>query len=174
MNQTSLTKFEIEELETGTWTKKEMNKKEGEYMIELKPEYNLNIAGRGTGSEYRELMKVELAAKTKKWRSQNLERAAEAGKAWRNKNTEHIKEKSKAWRIANKETVAIKQQAYHKLHPAVVDRTKVNAYRKAHYVVNKEAYNEKLPCECGGKYSKTHKSRHEKSNRHQAFIAEKD
>ena len=65
------------------------------------------------------------------------------------------------------------------------NKDKINKYKKEHYQKNaneikkktKEYYhlnkthlNSKQECECGGKYTNTHKSCHMKSNKHQNYI----
>ena len=49
---------------------------------------------------------------------------------------------------------------------------------KEHYEKNKdiicERRKEKFTCECGGKYTRTHKSEHMKSNKHKSYIALND
>ena len=48
-----------------------------------------------------------------------------------------------------------------------------NENQKIYYKNNLEKYKKKSICECGGKYSYHHKSRHEKSKTHQDYIKEK-
>jgi len=43
-------------------------------------------------------------------------------------------------------------------------------YQKKYKELNKIKLNEKFNCECGGKYSRTHKANHEKTEKHQSFI----
>ena len=50
------------------------------------------------------------------------------------------------------------------------NKDKIKESSKNYYIVNKDKINEKFDCECGGKYIKTHKSRHIKSLKHQEFI----
>jgi predicted GIY-YIG superfamily endonuclease len=46
-------------------------------------------------------------------------------------------------------------------------------YKKKWKEDNKEKLNQKFDCECGGKYTNCHKSRHLKSKKHQNFINQK-
>ena len=47
---------------------------------------------------------------------------------------------------------------------------KMKEYRESHKEEIKAKANEKVECECGGRYTKRNKSSHMKSNRHQKFI----
>ena len=74
----------------------------------------------------------------------------ESDKEYRLKNKEKIDEKSKEYREKNKEKIAVKDKEY--------------------YEKNKEKLNEKIDCECGGKYTYCHKSRHMKTQKHINYI----
>ena len=52
-----------------------------------------------------------------------------------------------------------------------VNREKIKEYTTEYYQTNKEKYNQKFNCECGGKYTDAHRSRHMKSNKHQDYIS---
>ena len=56
----------------------------------------------------------------------------------------------------------------------VRSRIETIEYKKLYYDVNKDKINikrnEKYNCECGGKYTRQHKSHHFKSQKHQEFI----
>ena len=43
-------------------------------------------------------------------------------------------------------------------------------YDKEYRKENKEKINEKFNCDCGGKYTKSHKARHEKTQKHKNFL----
>ena len=65
-------------------------------------------------------------------------------------NDLELKDKNKEYYKKNKEILTVKFKEY--------------------YEVNKDKLQEKINCECGGKYTFQHKSRHEKSNKHLNFI----
>ena len=65
-------------------------------------------------------------------------------------NDLELKDKKKEYYKKNKEILTVKFKEY--------------------YEVNKDKLQEKINCECGGKYTFQHKSRHEKSNKHLNFI----
>ena len=54
------------------------------------------------------------------------------------------------------------------------NKDKRNEYQKEYYQNNKDIINEKrgqkFKCECGGKYTKEHKSTHFKTNKHKNYI----
>jgi hypothetical protein len=49
-----------------------------------------------------------------------------------------------------------------------------NEYHQKYYKKKKETINEKFNCLCGGKYTKCHKSRHEKTKQHQEYLTSKN
>jgi hypothetical protein len=71
--------------------------------------------------------------------------------------------------VGDKEYIAAYKKAYYKNN-----KEELLAYNKAHYEVNKEAIlaklNQKVPCECGGKYTHVHKARHCRSKLHQSYL----
>ena len=67
----------------------------------------------------------------------------------------------KQYRIDNKD----KKQRYRD-----DNKDKQNVYNMNYRVNNKDKTNEKFECECGGKYTRCHKSHHIKSQKHQEFI----
>ena len=78
--------------------------------------------------------------------------AGRSGKEWENDNKEKIKERMKNYRDDNKEQIKKYNEEYRK--------------------VNKEKINEKFDCDCGGKYTKSHKARHLKTQKHIKYIDE--
>jgi hypothetical protein len=50
---------------------------------------------------------------------------------------------------------------YYNDHKEIAEKTNREYYNK-----NKENLNEKIKCECGGEYTRQHKARHQKSNKH--------
>jgi hypothetical protein len=78
----------------------------------------------------------------KEWREDNKEKLAEYREANRGK--------TKEWRESNKGKI----------------KERMKNWREE----NKEMLNQKYTCECGGRYSYRHKSTHERSKKHQAYI----
>ena len=86
-------------------------------------------------------------------------------KEYKEDNKDKIKESSKNYYIDNKDKIKLYRED---------NKDRAKAYNKNYRIVNKDKIkiqtNEKFDCECGGKYIKTHKSRHLKSLKHQKFI----
>ena len=55
----------------------------------------------------------------------------------------------------------------------ISNKDKVNKNKLKHYHKNKDIYNKKFKCYCGGKYSHQHKQTHIKTKKHQNFINQK-
>ena len=51
------------------------------------------------------------------------------------------------------------------------NREQIAEYFKQYREANREQINQKFDCPCGGKYTKSNKSQHEKSKKHQAFLS---
>ena len=79
---------------------------------------------------------------------------------------EQRKPKRKEYYNQNKEEFANKSKAYREQN-----KTKVAEKQKQYYENNKEQLNEIIECACGGCYSKVHKSRHDKTLKHQKHLA---
>ena len=87
---------------------------------------------------------------------------------WRKNNKEKIKgyvEKRKNYYQENRQDRIDYQRYYHENNLEKVLET-----RKKHYQKKREILLEKHYCDCGGKYAKTNKKTHEKSQRHLRFI----
>jgi len=80
---------------------------------------------------------------------------------YRDTNKDKIIEYEKRYRKANKVKLNDKAKEYRE-----TNKDKIKEYR----VNNKDKTNEKFECECGGKYTHSHKSTHFKSTKHQEFI----
>ena len=52
----------------------------------------------------------------------------------------------------------------------ITNKDKIIEYKKQYRIDNKDKNNENFECECGGKYTRCHKSHHFKSTKHQEFI----
>jgi hypothetical protein len=91
----------------------------------------------------------------------DIERYREYAKEYRQVNKEHIKEIAKEWREKNKEHL----KEYHQKN-----REHKMEYLKNYYEINKEYQHEKFDCECGGKFIRRTKLRHQKSKMHQRYL----
>jgi hypothetical protein len=87
------------------------------------------------------------------------EHRSQVNKVWRQKNKELLKESDK---IRNKE--------YYKKNKDQVSQ-KSKEYREKNKELISQKAGEKFDCECGGKYTHHHKTRHLKTNKHQAYLS---
>ena len=82
-------------------------------------------------------------------------------------NREHINNQRKLYREANRDKIKEYQR----------NKNKKREYDSKYYETNKskilERLNEKFNCECGGKYTFQHKSRHMKTKKHLDFESKK-
>ena len=84
-------------------------------------------------------------------------------------NKERILIQQKQYYQDNKEIITIRNWQYrqgHKEAKAIYDEQ----YRRANAETLQARRGQKFNCECGGKYTATHKARHSRTQRHQAFI----
>jgi group I intron endonuclease len=130
--------------------KDELRKKEGEWIRELKPSMNKNIAGR-TINEYR---------------IDNKEYIQEQNKQYRENNKEYIKEHNKQYYDINKEKVLepIKCEC-----GCVVKRGSLLRHKRTKKHTNlmsNTRYEQSVKCECGCLTTKPNLSRHMKSKKH--------
>ena len=78
---------------------------------------------------------------------------------------EEKKEKVKKYQQEHKNEIKEKVKKYYQEHKNEKKEKNTQYYQK-----HKEELNAKCVCECGGKYSKQHKSQHEKSIKHQTYL----
>ncbi len=87
-------------------------------------------------------------------------------------NKDHIAERMKKYLQENNEKITKYKKEYR-----IKNKEKIAEYKKEYKLKNKEKISkyqsEKFQCECGGKYTKSNKSIHEKSKKHLAFINNK-
>ena len=86
----------------------------------------------------------------KEWREDNKEKRLEYYKQWKDNNKEYFNEYQKQYHENNKE--------------------KRNIQSREHYQNNKEKLNAKYNCECGGRYTHCHRTRHMKSKKHKEYM----
>ena len=110
-----------------------------------------------------------ISEKMKVYNKANSVAIAEQKKAWREANPELIKERKSAFYQANKEGILQKQKAYAKANAeAISEKKKVR--REANKEVIKEKGSIQYTCECGSICRVSDKARHERTQKHQAFI----
>lgn len=90
-------------------------------------------------------------------------------KEWCEDNKEHISKRDKKYYEANKERVLEQHKEYYE-----ANKERLMEQKKEYYEINKEKINqkknEKHNCECGGKYTITHKSKHLKTKKHLKYL----
>jgi hypothetical protein len=87
--------------------------------------------------------------------------AGRTKKEYNEDNKEHILEKRKEWYENNKEHKKKYDKEYYENN---------KDHRKEYRENNKEIINKKINCECGGKYTFSHKTHHFKTKKHLAFM----
>jgi hypothetical protein len=93
-------------------------------------------------------------------------------KDYREANKDKISKYNKNYREANKDKISIYKTEWYKSKPAYNNNYYKNnkEYFKDYYQVNKEKLNTKYICECGGRYSYSSKTRHDKTQKHQKWL----
>lgn len=123
---------------------REIEIKEQEYLDEFKPSLNSCKA-------------YQTEEGKKEYKKEHYENNKEKIKLYYQSNKEYIKE----YQENNKEKIKDYQKEYKEYN-------KEN--NKKHYEKHKAKFLEKVNCNCGGKFTYTNKSTHEKTQRHQKFI----
>lgn len=85
---------------------------------------------------------------------ENVEKIKEKQKQYNEEHMEEIKEYQKQYNENNREEIKIKKKQYRKKNEAII----------------KIKHNEKFNCECGGKYTYSHKMEHLKSKKHLKYL----
>jgi predicted GIY-YIG superfamily endonuclease len=73
--------------------------------------------------------------------------------------------------------LVMKEKWFIQNNPCINNRTplptleEMKGYDKEYYEENKERFNEKINCECGGRYTTKHKTRHLKSKIHTEWVS---
>lgn len=113
--------------------------------------------------------KNELEARERCWMDQlecvNKVRPTRTAKEYREDNADNIKEQQKQYREENAEKLKEKRKEYYVDNQCIYLKN-----NQVYYKNHKDRLKTKSLCECGGRYSLMHKSRHFKSNKHEAFM----
>lgn len=84
---------------------------------------------------------------------------------WYENNKDYVKEKVKKYCEDNKEKHKEKMKEYYNNN-----LEKHKEKKKEYYENNKEKLNKRFNCECGGYYTKCHKTIHEQTKKHQDYL----
>ena len=171
-------------LEVEVISKKELRLKyERPYQLDLLPQLNSQLEGR-TIEEWYEDNKEEILKKQKKWREDNKETILEYHKERYEDNREEILKKSIERYFNNKDEILKKQKERYEKHKEVIAKKNKENYDKNKEEIlkkNKENYEkhreeilekqrEKFKCDCGGKYTKSNKTKHLNSKKHKDYM----
>ena len=147
-----------------------------DFFIELVEDYpceNKNQLHRREGELIRERSTINkvIAGRTfKEYYEANRERFIQEKAEYREKNREHIRELDRKFREANREKLREKDRLY-----KVENREKIRERDKKFLEENKERINEKrrekFTCVCGCSINRSSRSKHEKTEKHQQYIA---
>jgi hypothetical protein len=93
------------------------------------------------------------------------EEKIEYHKEYRIENREELKGYKKEYYIDNLKQIKERYKQYY-----IENKDKLIEYQKQYRIENKDKVNKKFICPCGGKYTLSHKVRHEKTITHQKYI----
>jgi len=111
-----------------------------------------------TKKEYRDSHKEEIAKQGKEYRDSHKEKIFMQRKQFRDNHKDELKEKKHEFYEQHKEQILLHQKEYKEKH-----KEEIKLKRAVIYI-----------CICGISYTNNHKSRHEKSKKHQEFIQQKN
>jgi len=143
--------YQIEEVKYNT--KYQLHARERHYIEQLNPSLNKNIPTR-TRQEHYEENKQEIVQYKKQYYEENKQEIVQYKKQYYEENKQELLENMKQYYEENKQEINDKKKQYY-------EENKQEISEKA---------NQKFNCQCGGKYTKIHKVRHNKSQKHQAYI----
>lgn len=133
--------------------KEQLRKKEGEYIRELKC-VNKLIAGRTN----------------REWFMDNKEHITEYQKEYKEINKEKIQEYNKQYLEMNKEKLKEDNKQYYQMNKDALSQYKKNYYQSNKYEIL-ERIRKTVQCECGSVHAYGERSRHNKSKKHQKYLA---
>jgi len=133
--------------------REQLHKREGEYIRKMNC-VNKVVPGR-TDKEYRNDNKEKIADQKKKYHQDNREQIAEQKRLYYQNNRERMLYNFSLYREKNKEQIAERDKLYREKN-----KERIKAHKSRVCV-----------CDCGTEYTHSHKSRHLRSKKHQAYIA---
>lgn len=129
---------------------------------------------------YYETNKAEIIEKQKAYVEANKEVVQQRKKDWAEKNKDALAEKYKIYAEENKAVIQERGKKYYEENIDIIkvknkvyreaNREKIKEYSKTYNAENREKLAESHTCECGGKYSWSHKDRHNESKRHKKYV----
>jgi hypothetical protein len=131
------------------------------WIDKLKPEMNCKVAHREGENEYE---------KNKAYRDANPEMIKEKKSAFYQANKQVILQQHKAYNKTNAEAISEKRKVYREANKQVLSKKK-KEWREANIEELKQYRSVKYTCGCGSVFCVNDKARHERSMKHQSFIA---
>jgi|TARA_R110000868_G_scaffold362755_1_gene625010 hypothetical protein len=145
----------------------ELCKKEGE-VIRANVCVNKCIAGRTIKEWYKD-NKEQILEQMKQYNQNNKEVISKYNKQYRQDNKEELVEFKQQWYQDNKEVILVeRKQHYQNNKEVILEQQK--QYNQDNKEIIAEKAKVKYTCECGSTSTIHHKSRHEKTKKHQSFI----
>ena len=168
MNELGVESFYIELLENYPCENSDqLRAREGHYIREMAT-LNKRVETR-TKKEYKEDNKDYFKEYDKRYYQDHKEDHNQKSKQWYENNKDKAKEQRKERYENNKETVLEQNKKWRDEH-----KEEQKDYFKKHREENKDKIkaraSEVIECECGFTYTRQHKSRHYKTQRHQAYL----
>lgn len=114
---------------------------------------------------YAEANKEAIQKRKKEYAQANKDKISEARKQYAEANKEVIQERGKKYYEANKDVIQEKFKAYRE-----ANKDKMRKLEKGYREKNKDKLSESHTCDCGGKYTITHRKIHIDSKRHKKFL----
>jgi len=116
---------------------KELRKREGECIRDLKPKFNIRIEGRDMKQWYKD-NKEQIKQQRKQYREENHEEILKRKKDYRERSKEKIRLAGILYRKANEEALKERKRQYRE-----VNKQRINEKKRQYHEANKERINEK-------------------------------
>ena len=163
MNELGVEHFCIELIESFPCkSKEELNAREGKWIREIGT-LNTLIAGR-SNKQYKQENAQKIQEQNKEYQTKN----PHVIQAYREKNKDTIQKYHKEYYQQNRESLNDAHKAYTEEHKEAIAKYH-QEYHKEWLAKNKARITETIVCPCGTNYQICKKSRHSKSQRHQAY-----
>jgi hypothetical protein len=118
---------------------------------------------------YREENGDKIREHKKKYRDENIDQIRENDKKYYQENKEQLKEKQKKYYEENGDKIREREKIYREENGDKI-REREKKYRDKNRDQINAKHKEKFDCECGGKYTHTHKARHLRTQKHQLYL----
>ena len=139
-------------------TKRELELEERKNLEELNATLNSHMPIR-THKEYYETNKEKICNRVREYAKKNKEHIRIIKKDYYEKNKEHISQFNKDYYEKNREDIIKTSKEYY-------EKNKEDILKK-----QKQKLKEKFDCDCGGRYTSSHKLEHFRTKKHQKFIS---